>query len=85
MDIFVDIITHKSTGLLVATSKNLPGFMAHGRTYQDLQKAIPKAIKDIMEATNGQPVEVFKVDDDESVDAFTPNIMKFATDRAKAA
>lgn len=83
-DIRVEIITHEKTGLLVATSPDLRGLYAHGRTIDDLEVAVTRAIKDILEANLQTPVTVRKRPEDRKR-GFAPSFMKFATDKAIAA
>lgn len=80
----VDIIQHEKTGLLVATSDDLPGLYAHGRTMEDLEKAIAVAIKDILEAKTDRKVQVKKRAATKP-SGFFPREMTFAADGALAA
>ena len=49
--IAVEVIQHKTTGLLVAQSEDLPGLMVAARTYEQLEREIPEAIREILEAS----------------------------------
>lgn len=80
----VDIIQHEKTGLLIATSDDLRGLYAHGRTMEDLEDAIGAAIKAILEAKLGRAVDVSKRDDTKR-SGFYPTKMTFAANGALAA
>lgn len=84
-DIKVDIVTHAKTGLFVATSEDLPGLYAHGRTMEDLERNISIAIKDIMEETLKKKVTVSKVGGAPASAAFMPTAMRFSTSQREAA
>ncbi len=82
----VDIHTHVATGLLIATSEDLKGLYAHGRTVDDLERNIMRAIKDILEAQSGREVEVRKEGHDrKDAKAFMPSSIDFRADNLEAA
>lgn len=62
-EISVSFDWHSKTGLIVATSSDLPGLIVHGRTHADLDRAIPDAIKALLEAQLNATVIVEKSDD----------------------
>jgi hypothetical protein len=46
----IKTVAHKTTGLLVATSPDMPGLYVHARSQADMAERIPQAIKAILEA-----------------------------------
>ena len=48
--ISIEIIEHRKTGLLIASSNDLKGFLAHGRDYDDLETNIRLAIRALLSA-----------------------------------
>lgn len=62
--IIVEIVRHKGTGLLVGTSEQLKGLYVHARSIEDLERRIPLAIKDLIEADGESTVRVVPVEDD---------------------
>lgn len=80
----VSIRQHEKTGLLIATSEDLRGLYAHGRTMEDLEAAVAIAIKDILEAKLQRSVEVSKRSE-ERLSAFVPTELTFAANGAIAA
>lgn len=56
--IAVEVMQHKTTGLLVAQSEDLPGLMVAARTYEQLEREIPEAIKEVLEASGSKVVSV---------------------------
>ena len=69
-DFRVDIFVHKKTGLLMATSEDLKGFMAHGRTDEELDRNIAAAMKALLEAQGFKVDEMRKVSEDSGSVAF---------------
>ncbi|MFG1429301.1 DUF1902 domain-containing protein [Roseixanthobacter glucoisosaccharinicivorans] len=45
----VDIQTHRETGLILATSDDMPGLYVHARSFEELERRLPIAIRDILE------------------------------------
>ncbi|MBB6306259.1 DUF1902 domain-containing protein [Xanthobacter tagetidis] len=45
----VEVASHKETGLLLATSSDLPGLMVHGRSLAEIEERLPIAARDILE------------------------------------
>ncbi len=76
--ITVEMMTHKKTGLIIATSKQLRGLIVHGRTLEEINARLPIAIKDLFEAEGQKVARVEKVEEAVgALDAFLPNHMKF--------
>ena len=75
-DIQVDVSTHRKTGLLVGTSEDLPGLYAHGRTFADLERALPVAIQAILAAKWGVAVSVAQRGMDRP-SGFVPSALRF--------
>lgn len=55
----IDIIQHRDTGLLIATSTDLRGLYAHGRSYEELIENACTAIQAILEA-KGERIRVVR-------------------------
>ena len=58
----IQVIEFDQTGLLIAFSDDLPGLYVYGRSDDDLEKNLPVAIKDLLEAQGKRNVKVVKVD-----------------------
>ena len=54
-DYKIEVLTHRPSGLLIATSPDLKGFMAHGNDFEELRSRIPAALTALLEA-RGEPV-----------------------------
>ena len=76
-EIRVKIITHEVTGLMIAMSDDLPGLYVHGRTSKDLERAIPIAIRDILEAQTGRKIRVTRDDDVDANSPFVPAAIRY--------
>lgn len=60
----VQVLQHKETGLLAATSPDLHGLVVHGHSFGELQKRLPDAIRDLIEAEGESVVNLdMRVDD----------------------
>ena len=82
-EISVSFVRHSKTGLIVATSDDLPGLIVHGRTFAELDKAIPFAIKSLLEADSQATVTVEKRGESVNVPtAFEPSVLHFHAQRA---
>lgn len=57
-EIFVEVAVHRKTGLIVAQSKDLPGLMVAARTYEQLDREIATAIREVLEASGKTVVSV---------------------------
>ena len=70
--ISIEIIEHRKTGLLIASSNDLKGFLAHGRDYDDLETNIRSAIRALLEAQGHSVEQVEPVATNEKSQAFAP-------------
>ena len=59
----VEIIEHRDTGLLVGMSEDMKGLYVHGRSLDEMERRIPLAIREILEAEGRKNVVVRPVDD----------------------
>ncbi|RAI55903.1 DUF1902 domain-containing protein [Roseicella frigidaeris] len=62
-EIKVTIVEHRDTHLLVAISNDLSGLFVAGRTIEQIERELPTAIREVLEA-NGH--EVYSVTADEN-------------------
>lgn len=72
----IDIVEHRNTGLLVATSTDLKGFMAHGSDLIELERNIEEALAALFKA-NGKPVIAVKMQGDGETEAFVPRSLSY--------
>lgn len=77
--ITIDLVVHKDTKLMVATSPEMKGLIVHGRTESELEQRIPQAIRAVLEADGFQVEDVRPVTDDSDVIVpdFIPTRRKF--------
>lgn len=62
--ITVDVVTHKDTGLMIATSEEMRGLYVHGRSIAEINERLLVAIRAMLEA-DGKVVEsITPIDDD---------------------
>lgn len=62
--ISVEIIEHRETGLLVGLSSDMAGLYVHGRSVEEVERRIPLAIKEILEAEGKNNVRVVSLQED---------------------
>jgi len=55
-EIEIQILQHKTSGLLMAISKDVPGFIVHAHTDEELEEKLVPAYVAFMEAT-GAPLD----------------------------
>ena len=60
-EIRLEVIEHKQTHLLVATSHNLPGLMVAARSEEQLEREVPIAIREVLEAEGSIVISVSAV------------------------
>ena len=60
----IKIVKHRNTGLLVATSEDLPGLMVASRSHEELEREVPIAIREMLEARGEKAPHVEVVDGD---------------------
>lgn len=65
----IEVLTHPGTGLLVATSPDLKGFMAHANDFDGLRGRVLTALRALMEA-RGYHVDDVRLIGDEPVGEF---------------
>jgi hypothetical protein len=58
-----DVKRHTATGLFVATSDEIPGFVVHAHTHEDLGAKLAPALKEWMQAI-GRPISDVTVERD---------------------
>ncbi len=51
---------HQPTGILIATSRDLPGLFVAGRSQDAIDQQIPSAIREILEAKGDQVMSITK-------------------------
>ncbi len=56
--IYVDVVQHRTTGLLMAVSRDLPGLHVAGNTMDEIEEELPLVIKALVEATEKRVVHV---------------------------
>lgn len=47
----IRVLCHQTTGLLMATSEDIAGLVVHGRSNEELEKKIPLAVRDLLQAS----------------------------------
>ena len=80
----VTTVRHSETGLLVATSDDLPGFYAHGRSEREIEERIPQAMKSLLEAQSGEKIHIVKCESRGQQSGFEPMIAHYALEDACA-
>ena len=69
----IQIHSHRKTGLLMATSSDMPGLVVHGRSEDDLKQKLPGAVQDLLEAAGHEVTYVsVVVDEDRTIPEFGP-------------
>jgi hypothetical protein len=63
---------HARTGLIAALSTDLPGLMAVGKTFDEVDAEIPILIADLVQKRYGVAVKVSHVDAIDDDDGFNP-------------
>ena len=56
--ISIKTLQHAATGLLVASSDDMPGLCVHGRNEDELNKRVPVAIRALLEAMGQEVVSL---------------------------
>jgi hypothetical protein len=49
----VRVLTHNATGLKMAISEDLPGFVVHAHSFEEMDEKIPAALRSFVKATQG--------------------------------
>jgi hypothetical protein len=62
----IKVLCHKNTGLLMAMSDEMPGLIVHARTDAELEDKLPLAVRDLLEASGHEVVQVTVVRDESS-------------------
>jgi hypothetical protein len=72
----ISTLRHKGSDLLLAYSDDLKGLAVHGRSHEELERKIPLAIKDLLEADGYEvkSVELQREKEDEETD-FIPTAL----------
>jgi len=83
-DIEITILQHRTTGLLMAVSRDVPGFIVHAHTDDEMQEKLVPAYKAYMEAL-GDPVEGECELLDKSAPGFWPPVFVLHSARQRAA
>jgi predicted RNase H-like HicB family nuclease len=60
----ITLAKHDDTGLLAATSDDLHGLVVFGKTVEEIERKLPIAIKELLEASNEEVGSVVVVPDD---------------------
>ena len=63
----IKVFCHSKTGLLMASSEEMPGLVVHGRTHEELEHKLPLAVRDLLEASGFQVEDVSVMRDDSVV------------------
>lgn len=84
MDQFhIKVLTHRTTGLLMAMTDDLPGFIVHADTPEELYGKLAPALVSFLKAA-GREVTDFTIEEDCPVPDFVP-IAYIARAQARAA
>ncbi|KFC65037.1 hypothetical protein FF80_02887 [Devosia sp. LC5] len=62
--IIVEIVRHRDSGLLLGKSEQMRGLYVHARSIEELERRIPLAIKEMLEATGEKNVQVLPFEDE---------------------
>lgn len=82
---FVRTIVHRETGLRLAISDDLPGLYVHGETDEEIERQIPDAIRELLEASGERVTEIVKCDDDHDIpEGFADPVSKYAAESCLA-
>ena len=54
----IEVVRHRTTGLLVAMSDDLPGLMVHGRTDEEIDERLEGAVRELLEAEGKTVVDI---------------------------
>lgn len=68
--IMVRIITHQKTGLMMGVSDDLRGLMVPGHSEEEIGKALPAAIRELLEAEGREVLDVFSEANDPLPEGF---------------
>jgi len=60
--IHVDVVQHRSTGLLMAVSRDLPGLHVAGNSMDEIEEELPPVIKALVEAIEKRKVQVTNIE-----------------------
>jgi hypothetical protein len=83
-DIEITILQHKKTGLLMAMSRDVPGFIVHAHTDDEMQDKLVPAYYAYMEAL-GEPLDGEYELIDKSAPGFWPPVFVIHSARQRAA
>lgn len=83
-DIEITIMQHRSTGLLMAVSRDVPGFVVHAHTDEEMQEKLVPAYKAFKEAL-GEPLDGEYELLDKSAPGFWPPVFVLHSARQRAA
>jgi hypothetical protein len=62
----IKVLRYNKTGLLMAMSEDMPGLIVHGRSDEELERKLPLAVRDLLEADGHEVVQVTVVRDESS-------------------
>lgn len=81
LNIAIQSKVHRSTGLLVAFSDDLPGLLVHGRTDDEISAKLPGALREILEALGRRVLSVQLIETGDSEPAgFEPRGFRAAAE-----
>jgi len=66
--IYVHVLEHKATGLLMAVSDSMPGLVIHGHSPEEIESKLPGAVRDLLEAEGHRVVSITVEPDDRTAD-----------------
>lgn len=53
-EVTLDVLVHRTTGVLMALSDDLPGFVVHASSEDELERKIPFALQSFIRATRNE-------------------------------
>jgi hypothetical protein len=63
-EVRIKILTHSTSGLKMATSEDLPGFVVHANSAEELDEKIPAALKSFCTLTRDDKTDWVLISDD---------------------
>ena len=70
-EVSIQVLTHRDSGLKMALSPELPGFVVHANSSDELDNKIPAALRSFMKYTRGDDSE-WRVISEETPAGFDP-------------
>jgi len=67
----LQFLSHRDTGLWMATSKGLPGFVVHAHSRNELINKLPEALRSFSKHTTGEDAHWF-ISEDEVAPGYDP-------------